>query len=107
MKKVYYINETLNIVIGLDKLSKLENNTKIVINNKGREINYSLNDIFNCREWNVYTLEDSSLNLDDIRELMKMVDKDSLLYEKLLKEEESLLNILVEDKTIELERTLF
>lgn len=105
--KVYYVNELLNTVISLDKINKLSSNTKLAINYKGREIIYNLDDIYNCRDWKVYTLEDNSLTLEDVRNLMKKVDKDSELYNKLLKEEQDLLNILVEDKTIELERSLF
>lgn len=105
--KVYYINKVLNTVISLDKLIKLSPDTKLVMNYDGREIYYSLDDIYNCRDWKVYTLEDNSLTLEDVRSLMKKVDKDSELYNKLLKEEQDLLCILIEDKTIELERSLF
>lgn len=105
--KVYYINKVLNTVISLDKLSKLSPDTKLVMNYDGREISYNLDDIYNCRDWKVYTLEDNSLTLEDVRSLMKKVDKDSELYNKLLKEEQDLLSILIEDKTIELERSLF
>lgn len=105
--KVYYINKVLNTVISLDKLNKLSPDTRLVMDYKGREIAYSVSDIYKCRDWKVCTIDDNSLNLNDIRELMKKVDKYSELYNKLLKEEQDLLNILVEDKTIELERSLF
>lgn len=105
--KVYYVNELLNTVISLDKLNRLDPNTRLVINFNNTEISYSLDDIYKCRDWKVYTLEDNSLTLDDIRTLIGKVEKNSDLYNKLLKEEENLLNIFVEDNTIELERSLF
>lgn len=105
--KAYYINDYSNTVISLNELNKLPNNTRIVVIKDDREIIYTLEDIYKCRDWKVYTLEDNSLTLDDIRTLMRKVEKNSDLYNKLLKEEENLLNIFVEDKTIELERSLF
>lgn len=105
--KVYYINKELNTVISLDKLNKLSPNTRLVMDHKGREIAYRVNDIYKCREWKVCTIDDNSLNLDDIRNLMEKVEKDSELYNKLRKEEETLLNIFVEEISLELERSLF
>lgn len=105
--KVFYINDLTNTVISLNELSKLAYNSKISVNYNDREILYSIEDIYKCREWKVYTLEEESLTLDDIRVLKKKVDKQSRLYSKLQKEEENLLNIYVEEISLESERSLF
>lgn len=105
--KVFYINDFANTVISLNELIKLTSNTQISINYNDREILYSIEDIYKCREWKVYTQEDDSLTLEDIRALKMNVDKHSRLYYKLRKEEENLLNIYVEETSIESERGLF
>ncbi len=107
--KVYYMNDYTNTVITLDELSKLPNDTRIVANRGDREISYTLEDIYKCRDWKVYTLEDNSLTIEDVRELMEKVDKNSLIYKKLEIEECKLLNAWIEEITdsIELERSLF
>lgn len=105
--KVFYINDFTNTVISLNELNKLSSNTKISTNYNDREILYSVEDIYKCRDWKVCTIEDNSLNLDDIRSLMKTVNKDSTLYIKLKNQEQILLNIYVDEISMELERRLF
>lgn len=105
--KVYYINDFANTVISLEELNKLSKNTKVVVTKEDREITYTVDDIYKCRDWKAYTQEDSSLTLEDIRTLKNKVDRYSTLYKKLQKEEENLLNIYVEEVSIEAERSLF
>lgn len=105
--KVFYMHHYTDTIITLYELSKLPNNTKIVINKDDREILYTLEDIYKCRDWKVYTKEENSLTLDDVRNLMGKVERNSELYSKLRKEEEKLLNIFVEEISLDFERSLF
>ncbi len=97
--KVFYVNELCGTVISDEDLRKLNKYSKILVDYEGRKIEYSLSDIYKCRDWKVYTQDDYSLNVDDIRTLMSNVDKNSDLYLKLKNEETNLLNIWVEDIT--------
>ena len=107
--KVFYINELCGTVISNKDLNKLNKNSKILVDYEGRKIEYSLDDIYNCKDWKIYTQDDYSLNVDDVRELMSNVDKNSELYMKLKNEETKLLNIWVEDITssFQMERSLY
>lgn len=107
--KVFYINEASGTVISLSTLEKLKPNSKIMVNYNNRNIEYTLDDIYNCRDWKVYTQDDYSLTVDDVRELMDKVDKNTELYIKLKMEENRLLDIWVEDITsgFQLERSLY
>lgn len=107
--KVFYINEASGTVISLSTLEKLKPNSKIMVNYNNRNIEYTLDDIYNCRDWKVYTQDDYSLTVDDVRELMDKVDKETELYTKLKMEENRLLDMWVEDITsgFQLERSLY
>lgn len=107
--KVFYINEASGTVISLSTLEKLKPNSKIMVNYNNRNIEYTLDDIYNCRDWKVYTQDDYSLTVDDVRELMGKVDKNTELYTKLKMEENRLLDMWVEDITsgFQLERSLY
>lgn len=107
--KVFYINEESGTVIGLNLLRNLNSYSKITVNYNHRSIEYTVDDIYNCRDWKAYTQDDYSLTIDDVRELMDKVDKNSIIYQKLKNEETKLLNIWVENITNshELERSLF
>ena len=107
--KVFYINEASGTVISLSTLEKLKPNSKIMVNYNNRNIEYTLDDIYNCRDWKVYTQDDYSLTVDDVRELMDKVDKNTELYTKLKMEENRLLDMWVEDITsgFQLERSLY
>ena len=107
--KVFYINEASGTVISLSTLEKLKPNSKIMVNYNNRNIEYTLDDIYNCRDWKVYTQDDYSLTIDDVRELMDKVDKNTELYTKLKMEENRLLDMWVEDITsgFQLERSLY
>lgn len=107
--RVYYINDYTNTVINLEELNKLSSSTKIAINYKDREILYNLEDIYKCRDWKVYTIEENSLSINDVRYLMERVNKNSEIYNKLKDEENRLLNFWVEDisSNFELERTIY
>lgn len=107
--KVFYINEASGTVISLSTLEKLKPNSKIMVNYNNRNIEYTLDDIYNCRDWKVYTQDDYSLTIDDVRELMDKVDKETELYTKLKMEENRLLDMWVEDITsgFQLERSLY
>lgn len=107
--KVFYINDFTNTVISLNELNKISSNTKISSNYNDREILYSVEDVYKCRDWKVYTIEENSLSIDDVRDLMGRVDKNSDIYNKLKIEENRLLNIWVEDisSDSQLERSLF
>ena len=73
----------LNSNVTHDYLNKAN---EIKVDYKDRKIEYSLDDIYNCRDWKIYTQDDYSLNVDDVRELMNSVDKNSELYMKLKKD---------------------
>ena len=107
--KLFYINEASGTVISLSTLEKLKPNSKIMVNYNNRNIEYTLDDIYNCRDWKVYTQDDYSLTVDDVRELMDKVDKNTELYTKLKMEENRLLDMWVEDITsgFQLERSLY
>lgn len=107
--KVFYINDFTNTVISLNELNKLSSNTKISTNYNDREILYRAEDVYKCRDWKVYTIEENSLSIDDVRDLIGMVNKNSDIYIKLKAEENRLLNIWVEDisSDSQLERSLF
>lgn len=107
--KVFYVNSETDTIISLQKLMTLHPKTKVVVNYDGRNIEYTLKEIYNCKDWKVYTEDDDTLNLEDVRELLEKVDKGSNLYKKLQKEENRLLNTWVEDVTggLQLERSLY
>lgn len=107
--RVYYVNERADTVISLEKLSKLRLNDEIIVNHNGRNIPYTVKDIYDCKDWKTCTIDSKSLTLEDIRYLMSNVDETSDVYEKLKSQESILLNLLVEDITFdeELERSLF
>ena len=107
--KVYYINEYTGNVISLDSLKKLDKYTRIVVEYQDRQIEYTIPDIYNCKDWNVYTKDNTSLDIDEVRELMEVTEKGSSLYQKLKAEESRLLDIWTEEITsnFQLERSLF
>ena len=53
--KVFYINELCGTVISNKDLNKLNKNSKILVDYEGRKIEYSLDDIYNCKDWKIYT----------------------------------------------------
>lgn len=107
--KVYYINEYTGNVISLDSLKKLDKYTRIVVDYQDRKIEYTIPDIYECKDWKVYTKDDTSLTIDEVRELMQVTEKGSSLYHKLRAEESRLLDIWTEEITsnFQLERSLF
>lgn len=107
--KVFYVHEETSTILRLSWLSSLNDDAKVVVNYNNRDVEYNVDDIYNCKDWKAITIDENSLNIEDIQYLMSKLDKDDQVYNKLKMTESMLLNVWVEDMTedFQLERSLY